>query len=252
MWFVWHNIECSVVDGDEYVYWQEGWSIDERREFDAELMRVRGLVCVGECVGGRRSERGEKGPMEGCPHGERAPRLGRLGSRVGGRLESMPKAASALPSLQVRTTRLQKLQATHPRVVKTYCASCWAYTAVGMWYLIIMPKMPKPFHTTFLMPGYLFGLLLILQGAASYMNDAVATLGFPTTMGRHFWTIADRCLAWALTINTVGTALFTWPHAGDADSRRLVSLALIFSICITYPTSKTLECAPPPLIFEKV
>ncbi len=147
---------------------------------------------------------------------------------------------SKLPSIDERTKRLVRLSKARPGLLALYSASCWSYTVVGAWYWHIMRRMPAAFHTTAFMPGYAFALLLIVQGAVSYMNDAVCTLGIETKMGRSFWLTVDRLLAWALAINTVGTAL-TWPHAGSADMRATVSHALVVSLVLTYPTSKFCE-----------
>lgn len=143
-----------------------------------------------------------------------------------------------LATLEYRTSTLQKLQRTRPQLVSIYALSCWMYSVTGVWYLCVLPKLQPGQQTTALMSGHAFGLLLILQGASSYANDALVTLGKHVYPGRLFWTIADRCLAWLLMITTVAN-VFTWPACGLFAQR--VSVTLVVVCVFSYPSSKFCE-----------
>jgi len=153
---------------------------------------------------------------------------------------------SMLVDKATRTRALQKLEKTMPARVGLYCASCWAYTLTGVWYLWAMPAMPPVCQSSAFMSGYMFGALLILQGFFSYMNDAVCTLGKDGYFSWATWEMMDRFLAWTLMINTVGTARL-WGQGDSAGgegahtARLMVSCALVASCAISYPTSKAYE-----------
>ena len=145
-----------------------------------------------------------------------------------------------LPSLEFRTHALAKLEVQRPRLVGLYAMSCWAYSVTGLFYLSCLPRLPDGFATTPLMGGVAFGCLLTVQGALSYCNDALVTLGRPLWPNRTFWVTCDRLCAWTLMLTTFG-CVATWPAAGPGDVRNYISAALAITCIVAYPSSKTCE-----------
>ena len=145
-----------------------------------------------------------------------------------------------LPTVEQRTKWLQMIEKKRPKLVGFYALSCWMYSVTGLFYLYVLPKLQPGYETTPLMSGTLFGCLLTLQGALSYANDGLVTLGRPLKPNRMFWVISDRLCAWTLMLTTFG-CVATWPSAGPGDARNYVSAALAVTCIIAYPSSKTCE-----------
>ncbi|KAL3903203.1 MAG: hypothetical protein SGPRY_011771 [Prymnesium sp.] len=141
-------------------------------------------------------------------------------------------------SLEYRTATLRRLEADYPLAVGTYALSSWMYSLAGLIYLYLLPFLPPTHQTTPLLSGRMFGTLLVVQGACSFIHDGRITLGKPFPPGRHFWLLFDRCLAWLLMLTVVGNAL-VWPSCSKAT--RGVSVALVLTCGVTYPSSKYCE-----------
>ncbi|KAL1495654.1 hypothetical protein AB1Y20_016520 [Prymnesium parvum] len=144
----------------------------------------------------------------------------------------------ALATLAERTAALRALQRSHPARIRAYALSCWMYSLSGAWYLHALPRLPLELQATPLMSGTTFGVLLLLQGLCSYLNDARLTLGHRVWPGRPFWLCVDRSLAWVLMCTVVGNAI-VWPPCGA--HARAVSVALVATCVVTYPCSKFCE-----------
>ena len=133
---------------------------------------------------------------------------------------------------------MQRVEVDRPILSAVYDASSWSYSLVGAVFLGSLRALPRRGQPLPGVPGRLYGVCLVLQGAISYCNDVHVMRGRSPKPSPAF----GQAVVWGdrfLAASNFGFALCcarTWPLAGGA-AELLLRSSLVGSCCLTFSSS---------------